>query len=234
LSFEQVSHELISQRSRELRGHDNEIVSMIVEACAQAKAYTDFIGLLATRLCRAIEGYPELFIGEFRKQYEGIERLETNKIRNIGSLFAQLLYTDCVPWDETFRVVVLDENMTTPSSRIFLKVLFQRLAQIMGLDNLRRKLQPSSKFQGLFPRKPARRTTFAVNFFSSIELQALTVEMREWLKDRLAEEEESSSSSSSSTSSSTSSSSSSSFSSKDKQRKRRRTERSTSSRSSSS
>ena len=54
LVYEQIVHELLLQRQRELRGQDHEIVAMIVEACAQAKAYTDSNNeRLYTSYCRA-------------------------------------------------------------------------------------------------------------------------------------------------------------------------------------
>ncbi len=53
-----------------------------------------------------------------------IHRLETNKLRNVASLFAHLLVTDALPWS-TLSCIRLTEEDTTSSSRIFIKYLFQ-------------------------------------------------------------------------------------------------------------
>lgn len=53
-----------------------------------------------------------------------IHRLETNKLRNVASLFAHLLSTDAISW-EVLTCIRLTEEETTSSSRIFIKYLFQ-------------------------------------------------------------------------------------------------------------
>ena len=58
------------------------------------------------------------------KQYMIIHRLETNKLRNVASLFAHLLSTDGLPWS-VLQCIRLTEEETTSSSRIFIKYLFQ-------------------------------------------------------------------------------------------------------------
>lgn len=50
--------------------------------------------------------------------------LETNKLRNVASLFAHLLATDALPWS-VLGCMRLTEEDTTSSSRIFIKYLFQ-------------------------------------------------------------------------------------------------------------
>lgn len=207
LSFEQVAHELILQRKpgKSLCGHDVEIVQMLVEFCSQLKSYTDFIGLLCCRLCVALPGRPlvPLFEQEFARQYANVHALETTKMRNLAVLLAELLYKQCLSWPNVFAAVELGEATTTSSSRIFLKFLLQRLAELMSMDGLRQRLLPLSDFPGLFPKgKRAKQVRFAVNFFTSIGLGSFTVEMRDWLKTGQAEEEDDSSSSSSSSSSS--------------------------------
>ena len=57
-------------------------------------------------------------------QYAVIHRLETNKLRNVASLFAHLLATDALPWS-VIGTIHLTEDETTSSSRIFIKYLFQ-------------------------------------------------------------------------------------------------------------
>jgi hypothetical protein len=66
----------------------------------------------------------EVFEDCFRKQYSLIHRLETNKLRNVSSLFAHLLATDGISW-AVLMEIRLTEQDTTSSSRIFVKYLFQ-------------------------------------------------------------------------------------------------------------
>ena len=64
------------------------------------------------------------------------------------------------------QYVTLTEDMTTSSSRIFLKTLFQDLSEIMGLIALNKRLQDPSLaqfFDGIFPKvsrlwQPSRMT----------------------------------------------------------------------------
>lgn len=68
--------------------------------------------------------------------YSTIHRLETNKLRNVAKLFSHLLYTDALPWT-CLGVIRLNEDDTTSSSRIFIKVLAQELSENMGIATLR-------------------------------------------------------------------------------------------------
>ena len=77
-----------------------------------------------------------LFEDAFAKQFAVVHRLETNKIRNVARLYGHLLATDAISWGSTLSRVRLTEDDTTSSSRIFLKVLFQELAESMGLAAL--------------------------------------------------------------------------------------------------
>ena len=79
-------------------------------------------------------------------------------------------------------------------SRIFVKILFQELAEYMGLQKLNERLKDlyviscditimfnmvlyrslAESFEGLLPRDNPRNTRFAINFFTSIGLGGLT------------------------------------------------------------
>jgi len=160
----------------------------------------------------------------FGEQYVLCHRLETNKLRNVAKFFAHLLYSDAMSW-EVLQIIKLNEDDTTSSSRIFIKVLFQELCEYMGLAKLNTRLKDETLqiyFEGLFPRDNPKNTRFAINFFTSIGLGGLTDELRAHLKNKAKtmmqqqqqqqeaeqeEEEESSSDSSSSSSDSSSSSS---------------------------
>lgn len=55
--------------------------------------------------------------------------------RNVGKFFSHLFHTDSIGW-EVFQVIKLNEDDTTSSSRIFIKILFQELAEFMGMNKL--------------------------------------------------------------------------------------------------
>ena len=66
------------------------------------------------------------------------------------------------------EIIHLNEEETTSSSRIFIKILFQELAEFMGLKKLRERLNDpfmQEIFMGLFPRDNPRNTRFSINFF---------------------------------------------------------------------
>jgi pre-mRNA-splicing factor CWC22 len=74
-------------------------------------------------------------------------------------------------------IVKLNEVDTTSSSRIFLKEMFLEMASILGLKKLNDRLKDPSMgdtFSGLFPVDHPRKTIFAINYFTSIGLGALT------------------------------------------------------------
>ena len=47
-------------------------------------------------------------------QYSTVHRLETNKLRNISKFFAQLFYTDALPWT-CLSCIHLNEDETNSS-----------------------------------------------------------------------------------------------------------------------
>ncbi|GBM57612.1 Pre-mRNA-splicing factor CWC22, partial [Araneus ventricosus] len=74
-------------------------------------------------------------------------------------------------------IIKLNEDDTTSSSRIFIKILFQELCEYMGLPKLNERVKDvtlQEAFEGLFPRDHPHNTRFAVNFFTSIGLGGLT------------------------------------------------------------
>ena len=87
----------------------------------QERTYLKFYGLLGARFCIITRGYQEAFDVSFAQQYSTIHRLETNKLRNLAKFFAHLLSTDSLAWT-VFEYIHLNEDETTSSSRIFIKV----------------------------------------------------------------------------------------------------------------
>ena len=79
----------------------------------------------------------------------------------------------------------MNEDDTTSSSRIFIKILFQEVTEGMGLKKLAERFaDPSLRnyLGNIFPMDNPKNTRFSINFFTSIGLGAVTEEMREHLK----------------------------------------------------
>jgi pre-mRNA-splicing factor CWC22 len=183
LDFEECAHKLM--RLNIPRGAEKELASMLVECCSQERTFLRYYALLGQRFCMVSSVYQDAFELVFAEQYATIHRLETNKLRNVAKFFAHLLHTDALPWT-VLEYIRVTEKETTSASRIFIKVLTQELSEYLGLATLRDRLtdavmQPS--FAGLFPTGNPTDTKFAINFFTSIGLGALTEGMRAALKD---------------------------------------------------
>ncbi|KAH9417439.1 hypothetical protein DERP_007437 [Dermatophagoides pteronyssinus] len=158
---------------------------MIVDCCAQQRTYIKFFGLLAQRFCQINNEFVEPFVEIFKNCYDTIHRFETCKLRNVGKIFAHLLYTDSIPWT-VLNHIKLNENDTSSSSRVFIKILFQQLAESMGLVRLNQRIKDPTldeAFKGLFPRDNPQYTRFAINFFTSIGLGGLTDDLHEESSD---------------------------------------------------
>ncbi|KAJ9133225.1 Cell cycle control protein [Coniochaeta hoffmannii] len=180
---EESTHKLMKLRLPP--GQETELVSMIVECCAESKTYLKFYGLIGERFARLNRMWCDLFEESFCKYYDTIHRYETNKLRNIARFWGHLLATDAIGW-HVLSIIHLNEEETTSASRIFIKILFQDLAENMGMKKLEARmkedmLQPS--LQGIFPHDNPRNTRFSINYFTSIGMGALTQEMREFLQN---------------------------------------------------
>jgi pre-mRNA-splicing factor CWC22 len=183
LDFEEAGHKLL--KIPNLRGQEAELAQMVIECCSQEKTFIKYYALLGERFCKLNRAYMDVFADSFVQQYTTVHRLETNKLRNVAKLFAHLLATDGLPW-AVLGVIRLTEEDTTSSSRIFIKILFQELVEIMGLKELNARLQDETCaewFGGLFPKDSAKNMRFSINFFTSIGLGGLTDAMREYLKE---------------------------------------------------
>ncbi|KAK3947573.1 pre-mRNA-splicing factor cwc-22 [Pseudoneurospora amorphoporcata] len=178
---EEAAHKLMKLRLP--AGQEAELVSMIVESCAQEKVYLKFMGLLGERFARLNRMWMDLFEESFAKYYSTIHRYETKKLRNIARFFGHLLATDAIGW-HVFSVIHLNEEETTSASRIFIKILFEDLQENIGSAKLKARmseetLQPS--LQGIFPHDEPRNIRFSINYFTSIKMGYLTDEMRTFL-----------------------------------------------------
>ena len=183
VGFEECAHKLMKLDIRS--GLEMELCNMLIECCSQERTYLRYYGLLGQRFCVMTKAWQEAFDKAFEEQYAMIHRLETNKLRNVAKFFAHLLETDALPWT-CLEYVRLNEEETTSSSRIFVKILCQELAEHLGLATLRDRFDDqymSDVFAGLFPRENPRDTRFAINFFTSIGLGGLTDALRKHLKE---------------------------------------------------
>eukprot|EP01117_Protostelium_nocturnum_P019870 TRINITY_DN8718_c0_g1_i3.p1 TRINITY_DN8718_c0_g1~~TRINITY_DN8718_c0_g1_i3.p1 ORF type:complete len:450 (+),score=125.35 TRINITY_DN8718_c0_g1_i3:480-1829(+) len=240
MDFEECAHKLLKIKFPP--GQEKELCNMLIECCCQEKTYLRFYGLLGQRFCDLDRVYREGFEECFAGQYATIHRLDTNKLRNVAKFFAHLLHSDGLPWT-IMEYIRLNEEDTTSSGRIFIKIIFQELAEYLGLPKLNDRLQDpimQPYYSNLLPRDSPQNTRFAINFFTYIGLGGLTEGLREHLKNapqrmleqqqrKLESESDSDSSDSDSSSDSSSSSSSSDSSSSDSEseedRKRKRTRR---------
>ncbi|RDB24062.1 Pre-mRNA-splicing factor CWC22 [Hypsizygus marmoreus] len=216
LNYEEAVHKLLKVQIQE--GQEIELVNMIIECCSQERSYSTFYGLVSERFCKLNRVWTESFETAFRNYYTTIHRYETNRLRNIARLFGHLFATDAISW-MVLDCVKINEDDTTSSSRIFIKIMMNEMMESMGLKTLAERFKdPEVKrgCEGMFPLDVPKNTRFAINYFTSIGLGVVTEEMREYLKNaprlimeqrRAMLEAESSSSSDSDSSSSDSESS---------------------------
>lgn len=182
LDYEECAHKLMKMELKP--GQEIELCHMFLDCCAEQRTYEKFYGLLAQRFCNINKLYVGPFEEIFKDTYQTTHRLDTNRLRNVGKFFGHLLFTDAIGWD-VLSCIRMNEEDTTSSSRIFVKILFQELVEYMGLGKLNAKLKDTELqefFDGLFPRDNPKNTRFAINFFTSIGLGGLTDTLREHLK----------------------------------------------------
>lgn len=183
IDFEECCHKLMKINLP--AGLEPELPSMIIECCSQERTYSKFYGLIGERFAKINRLWSDLFEAAFAKYYDTIHRYETNRLRNIARFFGHIISNDAIGW-HVLSVIHLNEEETTSSSRIFIKILFQDLAEHLGLPGLQSRfrdeiLRPS--FEGLFPTDNPRHTRFSINYFTSIGMGVLTEDMREHLKN---------------------------------------------------
>lgn len=182
IDFEEACHKLMKVNLPV--GKEEELPSMIVECCSQEKTYSKFFGLIGERFAKLNRLWTQLFEESFVKYYDTIHRFETNRLRNIARFFGHMFTSDAIGW-HCLSAVHLNEDETTSSSRIFIKILFQDIAEGLGMPKLATRfredtLQPS--LDGIFPKDNPRNIRFSINYFTSIGMGAITEDMREYLK----------------------------------------------------
>ena len=181
VDFEECGHKLLKLNIP--IGFEIELCNMIVECCSQERTFLKYYGLLAERFCKLNLVWTELFTNCFQLVYSTIHRLETNKIRNVAKLFSHLLTSEALP-PSLLGCIILSEDETTASSRIFIKFLFQDLHEHFGMSDLKKWTQGHLKdLGGLFPSEPDRNVRFAYNFFVAIDLEPVVL----FLKEKISE-----------------------------------------------
>ena len=181
--FEEAVHKLMKINLPP--GQEPELPSMIIECCSQERTFEKFYGSIGERFCKLNRLWTQLFEESFIKYYETIHRFETNRLRIIAQFFGHLLSTDAIGW-HVFSVIHLNEEETTSSSRIFIKILFEDMSQALGMKTLAARLRDDvlqPDLAGIFPKDDPRNTRFAINFFTAIQMGVLTEDMREYLKN---------------------------------------------------
>ncbi|KAL2104666.1 hypothetical protein VUR80DRAFT_9909 [Thermomyces stellatus] len=166
-------------------GQEAELPSMIVECCSQATTYQKFYGLIGERFAKINRLWNDLFEQQFATTYDTIHRYETNRLRNVARFFGHMFGSDAIGW-HCLSTIVMTEDATTSSSRIFVKILFQEIVEEIGLPKLAERmkepaLQPS--LEGIFPRDEPKNVRFSINYFTSIGMGVLTEDMREYLQN---------------------------------------------------
>ncbi|KAF2022191.1 MIF4G-domain-containing protein [Aaosphaeria arxii CBS 175.79] len=183
--FEECVHKLM--RINLPHGLEKELTTMIIDSAAENRTYEKFYGQIGERFCKLNRMWAELFEDNFVNYYETIHRLETNKLRIVAQFFAHLLGSDAIGW-HVFSAIKLNEEDTTSSSRIFIKILFEELMASLGQKSVVERLKEPTlqeSLTGIFPTDAddQSKTRFAINFFTAIQMGVLTEGMREWLKN---------------------------------------------------
>jgi pre-mRNA-splicing factor CWC22 len=183
--FEECCHKLM--RVNLPNGLESELTTMIVECASQERTYEKFYGMIGERFCKINRMWTDLFEEGFAHYYETIHRFETNRLRIIAQFFAHLLVSDAIGW-HVFTVVKLNEEDTTSSSRIFIKILFEELLASLGQKTVVERFKDpmlQESLTGVFPTDAddQSKTRFSINFFTAIGMGVLTENMRDWLKN---------------------------------------------------
>ena len=119
IDFEECAHKLLKLALPDEQLE--EMANMLVDCCSQEKTFIKFYGLLAQRFCEIDEKFQLLFFKIFQERYANIFNYEAKRLRNIAKLFAHLFFSKALDW-HALQCIILSEDDTTSSSRIFIKV----------------------------------------------------------------------------------------------------------------
>ncbi|KAL3520534.1 hypothetical protein ACH5RR_018683 [Cinchona calisaya] len=162
-----------------------ELCNMLLDCSSHQKTCNRYFTLVAQRLCRLNDVYRENFKNCFVLQYSNVHSLGTNKLHNVAKFFAHLLSSDSLTWHILVYIRLTEEDMT-PSSLVFIKILFQELAEELGVPLVKKRLNDPAlqgSLDSIFPKDNLKNLQFSINFFASIGLEGLTKNLREYLKN---------------------------------------------------
>ncbi|KII89326.1 hypothetical protein PLICRDRAFT_110045 [Plicaturopsis crispa FD-325 SS-3] len=182
LNYEEAVHKLLKVQLPE--GQEIEMANMIIECCSQERSYSTFYGLIGERFSKLNRVWTDCFETAFGNYYTTVHRYETNRLRNIARFFGHLFASDAISW-AVLGCVHINEEDTTSSSRIFIKIMMGEMMEAMGLKTLAERFKDEEVKRacgGMFPMDNPKNTRFAINYFTSIGLGVITEEMREYLK----------------------------------------------------
>ena len=138
---------------------------MVIEYCSQERSYSTFY---QSRMEREL-------LGHITAQFIVMKRIE----RNIAGPFGHLA-NDAISWT-VLPVIKMNEDDTTSSSRIFVKIMMQEVTESMGLVTLNERFADSeikALCTGMFPLDNPKNTRISIDYFTSIGLGVLTKDMR--------------------------------------------------------
>ncbi|KIJ63282.1 hypothetical protein HYDPIDRAFT_92579 [Hydnomerulius pinastri MD-312] len=182
LNYEEAVHKLLKVQLQE--GEEIELINMVIECCSQERSYSTFYGLVGERFSKLNRVWTDCLEQAFGNYYTTIHRYETNRLRNIARFFGHMLANDAVSW-VVLGSIKMNEDDTTSSSRIFVKIVMQEMMESMGLKTLAERFKDEEvrmACKDMFPTDNPKNTRFSINYFTSIGMGVLTEEMREYLK----------------------------------------------------
>lgn len=184
LGPEEATHKLMKVAPIDPSRKEYMLVDMILKCCTQEKTYSKYYGLIGEELIVKKGKWPNAFNSVFKDTYENCAKFDTTLLRNIGKFWGHMFASDKMGW-EVLSCVTLTEQDTTSSGRIFLKFLFQRMLEELGVNNLVTRLNEEyiqEHLSGIFPHENAEDLRFSINFFTAIGLGKLTDRMRNSLQ----------------------------------------------------
>ncbi|CCK72389.1 U2-type spliceosomal complex subunit CWC22 KNAG_0K00210 [Huiozyma naganishii CBS 8797] len=181
LSGDEAAHKLLKLRIPDDRKY--EIVDIVVKSSIQEATYSKFYGILGERLCSSHRSWKPAFLQIFNENFQNLDDFEPAQLRILGKFWGHMVATDYIGL-EVLSNFKLNEEESTPPSRIFLKFIFQECVAELNAQELKERLQEEyiqPYLVGLFPKEDPNHIRYAINYFTAIGLGLLTDDMRETL-----------------------------------------------------
>lgn len=182
LSGDEAAHKLLQLRTEDKEKH--KVVDIVVKSSVQEPTYSKFYGVLLERLCSTHGSWKQGLEKVLLENYVNSNTFEPAQLRILGKLWGHVLASDYLGF-EVFQHFKMNEDDSTPPTRIFLKFLFQEMVADLGIENLQERLSEEyiqPYLANLFPDDDADNIRYSINYFTSIGLGVLTKKMRERLQ----------------------------------------------------